>query len=319
MTNSRTPEQPLRRLARLTDGAFARAASSEVRDGLLAAIVDTPPVEPTSRRPRSTRSVRRRVRVTVAVTAGAMAAGGAIAWAVVSSGATDTVSVQCEIDGTDTVIPATSGDPVADCAAQWTRDTGHAAPSLRAYDNGHGGVTVAPVAQTPPAGSTPLTPGTVQNLSAITLQETLDDYVAGLNASCHTAAGAVAFVHAQLDAGGLSDWSVQPPPEGGDGSTTCADTAIVDAKSRTVLLRALSGPQDGSAPYLRLADKLRGISGCLTAGELADRVRSAAQGLGLSEAAHDYELTQVAGPGSCAVVHETVGGTTFLTVRGPAR
>ena len=31
-----------------------------------------------------------------------------------------------------------TGDPVADCAAEWRRETGHAAPELVAYDSGNG-------------------------------------------------------------------------------------------------------------------------------------------------------------------------------------
>lgn len=321
MSSNRTTDLPRAEPVPLTDEAFARTASGNVRDDLLAGILAIPLAEAPLRRRRLAWRGARRVPVMVAASTGAVVASGAIAWAVVTSGATDTVSVQCEINGADSIIPATSGNPVSDCAAQWERETGEAAPALRAYDNGHGGVTVSPAAQAPPPSATPLPPGTTQNVSAITLQETLDDFVAGLNATCHTSAEAVTFVRGQLDAAGLSDWSVQPPPQGGDGNATCANTAIVDAKSHSVLLRALTGPadEDASLPYMKLAEKLRGISGCLTASELGNRVQAAANSVGLSAAAHQYQLTEVTNSSSCAIVHETVGGTIFLTVRGPAR
>jgi hypothetical protein len=156
----------------------------------------------------------------------------------------------------------------------------------------------------------------MQNVSAITLQETLDDYVAGLNATCRSSADALDFVRQEVDAAGLSGWTVQGD-EGADGTTTCADTTIVNAKAHTVLLRAMGAPQDPSASYEKLAAKLRQLSGCRSAHALTRQVRAAAEDLGLSEAAHEFILTEVAADGPCAVVHETVGGTIFLTVRGP--
>jgi hypothetical protein len=309
MTNQDSLTQGIAALAQVRDEQIAPGGGC---DELLSSILGTPAAAPAADRRR-----RRRASVVAAASATSVVAGAAIAWGVTSSGATDTVSVQCEINGTDTIIAARSGDPVADCAAQWQRDTGTPAPNLTAYDNGHGGITVAPATQAPPPSSVSLPPGVTQNVTAITLQESLDDYVAGLNSSCHSADSAVTLVRTELEAAGLTDWSVSAPPGGADGTTTCADTAIVDAGSRTVLLRALGGPSQPDLPFMRLAQRLRQLSGCDSVDALARQVRAAASELGLSEAAKDYELTTVAGPGHCAVVHETVGGTIFLTIRGP--
>jgi hypothetical protein len=62
--------------------------------------------------------------------------GAAVAWGFLASSARDTVAVECVIQGSDSIIPAASGDPVADCAAEWQRETGHSAPALVAYDSG---------------------------------------------------------------------------------------------------------------------------------------------------------------------------------------
>ena len=313
MTKNDEVRQQLAQLSRVTDDQFTELADRDVRDDLLARLVSLPvSTEAATGRPR-----RHRLPVIAVASATTVVAGTAIGWAITNSGATDTTSVQCEINGTDTIIPASSGDPVADCAAQWQRETGTNAPRLVAYDNGNGGITVAPAAQAPPPSSSPLPPGTTQNVSAITLQESLDDYVSGLNATCHSADSAVAFTRQLLHAAGLQHWSVVAPPEGADGSSTCADTAIVNAKSQEVMLRALHGPEPTERPYMQLAQRLRNLSGCHSAAELAQRVRSVAQDLGLSAAAHEYQLTTVATKSDCSVVHETVGGTIFLTVRGP--
>jgi hypothetical protein len=124
-------------------------------------------------------------------------------------------------------------------------------------------------------------------------------------------------VRQELRAAGLQDWSVSAPPDGADGSSTCANTAIVDAKSHEVLLRALGGADASNLPFMKLAQRLRNLSGCYSVDELAQRVRTTARDLGLSEASRQFQLTIVPTADSCSVVHETVGGTIFLTIRGP--
>src|SRR3954467_2542669 len=197
-------DERLAELSRISDGQFAERANADAGADLMARIVGTDPTDDATRR----RRFRHRLPVVAGGGVTAVAASAAIGWAITNSGATDTVAVQCEIDGADAVIPAVTGDPVADCSAEWQRMTGSQPPPLTAYDNGHGGITVAPASQPPAPSAVPLPPGTTQNVSAITLQETFDDYVAGLNATCHSADSAVAFVRQELQAAGLEGWSV---------------------------------------------------------------------------------------------------------------
>ena len=70
----------------------------------------------------------------------------------------------------------------------------------------------------------------------------------------------------------------------------------------------------------RLADRLRPIAhDCAPLGATAQRVRSAAGELGLSEDAHQYELNQVSDASAqCTTIYENVGGTIFLILRGPS-
>ena len=310
--NRRRVDHQVAGLSRISDEQFHRLAGPKAREDLLEGIMLMP-----SHLQDNTRRRRHRLPVIAAVSLSGLLASGAIGWALTASSGTDSVSVQCEIAGGDSIIPATSGDPVADCAAEWQRQTGTKPPTLRAYDNGHGAISVVPATDTPAPGASPLPPGATQNVSAIELQESLDDYVAGLNSRCYTPDAAVALVRQRLGDSGLSDWTVVAPPTTDAGSSKCVDTSIVDATSRSVLLRALNGVDSAGQPFMKLAARLRAFSGCVSLDEQAKRVKVAAEALGLTEAAHEFQLTTVAASTKCATVHETVGGTIFLTVRGP--
>ncbi|HEY7281722.1 MAG TPA: hypothetical protein VID47_09020 [Actinomycetota bacterium] len=267
--------------------------------------------------PNPPRRIRRR-RLPILIAAVVVLSGAAVGWAFLTSSARDTVAVECEIQGTDTIIPAASGDPVSDCATQWKRDTGTEAPALAAYDNGLGGITVLPASQTPPSGFTRLPGGAVQNVSMVEMQQWLDDYVSGLNSGCFGGATAAQMTKQQLARLGMTGWTVLAPPASDAG--TCVDTGILDASNSTVALRALSGPVPPGSVMERLAAELRPVArDCEPLGATAQRVRSAAGKLGLSEDAHQYELNEVPdASATCTTISENVGGTIFLILRGPA-
>src|SRR5436190_5528904 len=198
----------------------------------------TPLPTPTS---RGARPARRRRRSPILLAAAIVVLSvTAVAWALVASSARDTVSVQCEIQGSSTVIPSATGDPVADCAAQWQRDTGSPAPPLAAYDNGVGGITVLPADETPPSGWTRLQSGQTQNVSMVAMQQWLEDYVSGLNSGCYDNVTAVRMTQQALARLGMADWTVHPAPP--SDAAPCVDTGILDATKSTVTLRALGGP-----------------------------------------------------------------------------
>jgi hypothetical protein len=244
--------------------------------------------------------------------------GTAVAWALVASSARNTVSVECEIQGSDTVIPSATGDPVADCAAQWQRDTGSSAPPLVAYDNGDGGITVLPASEAPPSGFTPLPVGETQNVSMVEMQQWLDDYVSGLNSGCYDNGTAVQMTQRALTRFGMANWTVQPAPSSDGGQ--CVATGILDASNSTVTLRAMGNPTPPDSTAGKLAARLRSIAdGCPALDAAAKEVRSAANDLGLSEDAHQFELTELRDDSAlCTTIYENVGGTIFLTLRGPS-
>ncbi|HEY1330044.1 MAG TPA: hypothetical protein VGH10_01055 [Actinomycetota bacterium] len=313
------------------------------RSVLMRALQDSPrlaagtPPEPI--RPGHRRPVRNRRRLTVLAAAAVLVLGAtATTWALVASSARQTVSVECVIRGSDTIIPSATGRPVADCAAQWRRDTGTSAPRLIAYDNGVGGITVLPASQTPPRGFTRLPQGATQDVSMVVMQQWLDDYVSGLNSGCYGNATAVAMTRQELGRLGMANWTVRPAPDSDfatsvqspsragvapamvSSSQNCVGTGILFPDTTTVQLRALSGPIDPGSVIAKLAGKLRAVAQhCGTLNATARGVRSAAHSLGLTQAAHQYELTMVPdGSLQCTSIAMNVGGTIFLILRGPA-
>jgi hypothetical protein len=104
------------------------------------------------------------------------------------------------------------------------------------------------------------------------------------------------------------------------GAQQCVDTGILDGTNRTVSLRALGGPVPPGFAEEKLAVKLRSIAQqCGSLDATATQVRSAATDLGLSEDAHQFELTEVRDDSArCTTISEDVGGTIFLILRGPS-
>jgi hypothetical protein len=300
-------DDAVRRLARVADEQVARATGAEAREALLERIVAMPvPPVPSPRR-------RRRAQLVAGVTGVTLAASGTIGWAIVRAGdPRDTTSLQCQIGGSASIITAVSGDPVADCAAQWTRDLGVAAPPLVAYDNGHGGILVQPAADPAPSGGTPLPAGQGQNVALIDLQESLDDYVAGLGSRCFTQAEAVAFARAEVARTGLVGWTVTPRDAG-----RCTDAGSADPVTRTVWLLARgTDPADEQGGHVALAARLREIARqCRPLAATRALVDKAVRDLGMTGAT---QVTEVPTGTRCTTIRERVGGAVDVTLRGPA-
>jgi hypothetical protein len=330
-----SPIDSLRRLSPISDADAALVfggGREELLDGLTR--------QPVGRaRPRPAAHPRRPLVLALAVVAAAATAAGA--WAVLrGSPAHETTSVECVIQGVDSVIPSTSGDPARDCTVEWKRELGTAAPSLRAYDNGLGGVTVIPRSQKPQAGWKRLVSG--QDVDLIQLQNSLDDYINGLNSSCLGTAAATSFVNARLAQFGFTGWTVAmqgAPPSATtlaspkvvpgtktaptvttpSGYRTCVASDLVDPTTESVALSPGPVAIVPQTVFEKLAVKLRPITRkCLSLPAAVASVRATASGLGLSESARGYDLnTVVDNSMHCASIYETVGGTIFLNVHGP--
>ena len=304
-----SPIDSLRRLAPVSD-AEAASVFSAGREELLADLSRLPFGRRAQRQP-ATR--RRRLVLALAVLAVAVTATAAT-WVVLEKApARETTSVDCLIKGVDTIIPSTSGDPAHDCAVEWKRELGSAAPTLVAYDNTFGGVAVLPRSQKPPAGWKTLRS---QDVALIQLQSSLDDYINGLDSTCLNAAAATRFTQARLAQFGFTGWTVTIRRSG-----SCEDADVVDPTTRSVTLDGGPAATGPTYPFEKLADKLRPVTRtCESLPAAVASVRAAASSLGLSENAHGYDLnTTTDNSMRCASIYETVGGTIFLTVRGPSR
>jgi hypothetical protein len=296
----------LRLLAPVSDADAAALFGVAGREELLGSIT----AQPFGRgaRPRPVRRHRRRpLALVLAVVAAAALA--AAAWAVLGSSAHETTSVECVFAGSDTIIPSVSGDPADDCAVAWQNEFGTVPPPLAAYDNSHGGVSVLPRSTKPPSGWKALPSG--QDVALIQLQESLDDYIAGLDSGCLDAKAATALAETKLARLGFTGWTVTVRPA--QGGRLCLSADIVDPATRTVTLLPVSTPVRPDTAFQKLADRLRPTSQrCESLPVAVARVRAAAQGL-------TYQLDTVTDNSlRCAEIYETVGGTIFLTVRGPS-
>jgi hypothetical protein len=311
--SGRSSIDALRRLAPVSDTEAAAVFGAAGREDLLAGVAQQPIGR--SRGGRATRSRRPLVLALAIAVAAATAAG---AWAVLhGSAAQETTSVECVIAGVDTVIPASSGDPTRDCAVEWQREVGKAPPRLVAYDNGHGGISVFPRGQTPPEGYKRLVGS--QDVDLIQLQNSLDDYVNGLNASCLDSAAATRLAEAKLAQFGFTGWTVGVQG-GGSSSTTCVASDIVDPATQSVTLSPGPVATEPATVFEKLAVKLRPLTHtCESLPAAVASTRAAASSLGLSESARGYDLNTVTDNSMrCASIYETVGGTIFLDIRGPS-
>jgi hypothetical protein len=332
-----SPIDSLQRLAPVSDTQAAETFGATGREELLDGVTSLPIGRQARRRPA------RRRRLVLAVAVLTTAATAATAWAVLrGSAAHETTSVQCLIGSSDAVIPSTSGSPAHDCAVDYKREFGTTAPRLVAYDNGLGGVTVIPHGQKPQAGWKRLVSG--QDVDLIQLQDSLDDYINGLNSSCLDSTAATSFTESKLAQFGFTGWTVAvrnrgssattlptptvttapggakaAPSESTSGTQTCVGGALVDPTTESVTLGSGPVATGSKTVFEKLAVKLQPVTkSCESLPAAVSSVRASASSLGLSESARGYDLNTVTDNSMrCASIYETVGGTIFITVRGP--
>jgi hypothetical protein len=111
------------------------------------------------------------------------------------------------------------------------------------------------------------------------------------------------------------------PTESSSGTQTCVGGAIVDPATKSVILGSGPVANEPKAVFEELAVKLHPLTKrCESLPAAVSSVRATASSLGLSESARGYDLNTVSDNSMrCASIYETVGGTIFLTIRGPNR
>jgi hypothetical protein len=328
----------LRRLAPVSDADAVAVFSAGGREELLEGVTRLP----FGRGARPRRHTRRRRLVLAFAVVAIAATATAATWVVLSRApARETTSVQCLIGNSDAIIPSTSGNPARDCAVDYRREFGTSAPRLVAYDNGLGGVTVIPRSAKPRAGWKRLVSG--QDVDLIQLQDSLDDYINGLNSGCLDRTAATSLAESKLAQFGFTGWTVlvrgsgpsatnlptpktEPgkkatPTESASGTKTCVASDLVDPATESVTLTPGPVTTGPSTVFEKLAAKLRPVTQrCQSLPVAVESLRAAASSLGLSESATGYDLNTVTDNSMrCSSIYETVGGTIFLTVRGPHR
>jgi hypothetical protein len=303
-------------------------------------------------RRRPARRSRRTIGLAIAAAATIGVGGTAAAGALWSARARTSTSISCfpDASGNDVaVIPASSGDPVADCAAAWPNAFGRPAPDLAAHETEQGGVAVAPRAAGTPAGAVPLPPGWRQDVAVVQLEHELGDTSRGIgdgggdgdDPTCRRVADAERVVRSQLARLRLDDWTVD---NRGDRGGRCAYAVIHGDERRVeVAVPPPSRPATGGSvipadpEYLRtlppmppadadfqLSERLTAamVSGpgarCTSGAEAAAAVDREAPAVGLG-----YPGYVVVRPGfspaeapdgrtACVRPAVTVGGSTFV-------
>ena len=214
---------------------------------------------------RRLRSLSLVAQLVVAVASLTACAGVAVAgYALFSGGpARELASFECQMNGgTQSIIPAITGSPLVDCAAQWPQASGgqETAPSLAIWgaDNGQQLVAVAvPESAGPPAGDhynwLRLTDSWTVDLPVVVLNDQLNNidlpFNSGATDACSFAASDIAAVRSLLSADSLAAWHVSLRPQNGQLASGCQNVFVanVDGLDRTVELMQ-AAPQSASPP-----------------------------------------------------------------------
>lgn len=305
----------LRQLRPSTDGPDPELTQHE-RDALMAVIEQT-----TTTSTGTTSSRHRRPRRVVAATIAVVGLTAAAGWAVFRADHTTSTEISCP----DAIIDATSGDPLADCAALWRQQNETEPPPLAGYLNTHGGIEVIPADQTPPAGWEPLEDGFRQDDRLIALEAELDDWSRGLNSDCFAQDDAVELVERQLARLALTDWAVTTEGGAANGSTTCSNSYRHSTERRVIVS---SNEREGiyeDEPFVALARRLSELmvgdgAECLTVDAATARAQAEAQQLGFNLTNGEIVFHTVPAPAgdarpTCARPTTNVGGRVEVTLR----
>jgi hypothetical protein len=274
-------------------------------------------------------------RVVLLAAAGLAVLTTAAAWAYVTQPEQST-EIQC---AHSLIMPAVSGDPVADCAAELDR-LGIEHGALSAYVNKFGGVGVYEIGTDVPPSYQPLDEDFRQDVAIIDLERALSDVTTGLEADCYSTDEAVPIIERELDRVGI-EWAIgigldtDGRERIADGRSTCA-YAIPTPEELQVTLISLDAPGSGvgeelgeppwTAPseqlHQRLADE------CLTLDEAAMIARELFSPLAQEwladgnikdqDESYVIPITRTVDTGAaCTRATVTVGGTVFIDLRGP--
>lgn len=322
----------LRAARRVDDAELATVTDRHALDALREGITMTDRnTAPTVEAPRRGRRLGRRGMAAGAL-ALVLAGGGAAAYSVARQDNGPTLDgVNCAdsvtIDGDGTVHltgsadgRVTSGDDVADCA-QVRADAGMTAlvdPYAFTLGGTHYVVSRRGVPADVLAKGQASAPDPQQS-AVLELQSAMADWVEGPAYTCYTADQATAYARRTLAAVGLEGWTTRVVDAAGQqGSGPCAsieplpDTRVVEVRAHAHQ-EPTEDPQDVAHVVYEVAGGLRKqVAGkCLSLAEARTVAREVVGTNGEIVAVPDEKA-------SCTRVDMEVGGTIFVTLRGPS-
>lgn len=268
-------------------------------------------------------SRRRRKFWTVPGTVVVVSVLAAAGWAVLSGDPAVSTEISCP---DRTIIDATSGDPVADCADHWRQQIRTEPPPLAGYVNERGGIQVILADEAAPEGWEPLEDGFRQDERLIALEAELDDVSRGLPSSCYPQHEAVDLVEHQLARLALTDWTVTTERGAADGTATCS-TYYRDVESDRVVVVPTEhlNDDDSEEPFTMLAERLTALmvgpdAECLTLDEATLRAQREAEAFGFDQSYGEIVFNIVPSPDgdsrdTCARPTTNVGGRVDVTLR----
>jgi len=265
---------------------------------------------------------RRRMRRGLAIGAAlvVLGAGGSAAYAALVSRTTD-ADLNCDHRAQGKFI---TGNAINDCDSILRAQGLPIIHDPVAVRDPAGYITVLPRSQAHGA-TTP--PGPEQDPRAIELTASLGDLVDGLRSRCFDQAGATAFVKADLNRLGLTDWALTIDHSITKANATSASRpcafAVATPAAKQVLLLPFRMP-DPSAPNAAPAEPLSKVIHDLRT-DIADKcvtlpVAEAAARSAVSQAALPVEIGATIDPtANCTRVDMVVGGTATISLHGPQR
>jgi hypothetical protein len=255
---------------------------------------------------------------------------GAGAWAAIRDDGPTNLGISCpgSRDGSIAGVQATSGDPVADCAATWVDLHGGEAPPMTAYVSPAGNVTVVLAGDPAPDGFAVMENARF-DAKLIKLQESLADIAGDLPHGCVDEADARSFVEKEFDRLGLEGWTVEADAGRPIDETRPCARADIHGRDRRVVLRGDPRAKAFTDPYQQFAqnldEELDTTCSTLSQAEVVTkRVAADTDVSGLSDLAFNTEegllhIDSVEDQSAkCTSASVTVGGRVDVMLRGPA-
>lgn len=273
-----------------------------------------------------------------ALAATVLAAGGATAAAVFHQPAGSALGLACAAGTTQqqfqqagsnlfSYTNTSSGDPVADCAAEYQRLQVGSSPALRGYTTGTSYISVVPADWPVPASWQPLADTFRNDPTRLALKQRLEDVIDGPQSRCRSTDQVAALVQSDLSDLGLTGWTIErlEQADRADGNTWCALAFVDDAGSRLVRIQGLFGPASGeisgTEPFGQLLQTLRQrVAGqCLPLAAARLAAEQAITQAGF-DPDRDAKVTTIDDPAAtCTRADMPVSGLIEIILRGPSR